>query len=63
LERDDTAVNQQGSKKRDQFTIVRYQGNKREIRILLVIKGSKRIDFMFEEEIVCCRYSKKEIFV
>jgi len=35
----------------DQFTVVRHQGNKREIRILLVTKGSKRIDLIFEEEI------------
>ena len=35
----------------DSNTIVRYQGNKREIRLPLVTKNSERIEFLFEEEI------------
>jgi len=50
LERDNTAVKQQGSERRDQITIVRCQGNKREIKILLVTIDSERIDLTFEEE-------------
>jgi len=50
LERDDTAVKQQGSERIDQITIVKHQGNEREIRIPLVIIDSKRTDLIFKEE-------------
>ena len=35
----------------EEITIVRHQGNKREIRIPLVTKGSEKIDLILEEEI------------
>ena len=35
----------------EEITIVRYQGNEREIRIPLVTKGSEKIDLVLEEEI------------
>jgi len=35
----------------DSNTVVRCQGNEREIRLPLVTKDSERIEFLFEEEI------------